>query len=332
MTNEKSQSKGKATGVARARQTAVPQEMQAAAIAKFGPPNVLELRTLAVPQPGPQDVLIEVHGAGVGIWDAFVSEGDWLPKGQLVPGIDGAGVVVARGTQAQHFALGDQVYGYSLGGFYAQYNVVTEDSVAHIPRGFDMLHAAAAPVPGLTALQGIEDHLQVKSEEVVLIVGGTGSVGSVAIQLAHAKDARVIATASSAEARKFAHNLGADYTIDARSPDALEQLRAIVPEGIDAALVLFGGANVESLLGFVKAGGRIAYPNGVEPPPKERPNVRITAYDGKPGKKEFAELERAIEEAKLEVPIAAVYDLAQAPEAHKRILQGNVLGRIVLRI
>jgi NADPH:quinone reductase-like Zn-dependent oxidoreductase len=322
--------------MARARQTAIPREMQAAALDHFGPPSVLKPHTLPVPEPGPHEVLIDVHGAGVGTWDADIRKGEWLPQGKpkfpLLPGLDGAGVVAARGSRAHRFAVGDQVYGYSMGGFYAQYKAVNEESTAHVPRRLELLHASAVPVPGLTALQGIEDHLHLKSGETLLIFGATGSVGSFAIQFAHAKEAHVIATASGADAQKFAHSLGADFTIDARKEDALSELRTMAPDGLDAALVLAGSANLESLLDLVRPGGRIAYPNGVDPKPQHRPNVRIVAYDGTPGPKEYANLERALEEARIEVRVAEVYPLAQAAEAHDRLRKGRVLGRIVLRV
>ncbi|HEV3119608.1 MAG TPA: zinc-binding dehydrogenase, partial [Gemmataceae bacterium] len=88
---------------------------------------------------------------------------------------------------------------------------------------------------------------------------------------------------------------------------------------------------LEECLGLVRSGGRVAYPNGVEPEPRRRPKIRLHAYDAVAGLREFARLERAIEEAKLHVPIAAVYPLAQAAKAHARLERGHVVGRIVLR-
>jgi NADPH:quinone reductase-like Zn-dependent oxidoreductase len=125
--------------------------------------------------------------------------------------------------------------------------------------------------------------------------------------------------------------LGADGVIDAHSNDAVEKLQALAPKGIDAALVLASSKTLEECLGLVRPGGRVAYPNGVEPEPRRRPKIRLHAYDAVAGLREFARLERAIEEAKLHVPIAVVYPLAQAAKAHARLERGHVVGRIVLR-
>lgn len=99
-----------------------------------------------------------------------------------------------------------------------------------------------------------------------------------------------------------------------------------------AALVLASGPTLEPLLDLVVRGGRIAYPNGVEPPPRSRNTARVVAYDGEVGAKELSQLGRAVKEAKLEVPLAGVYPLAQTAQAHKRIEKGHLLGRVVLRI
>ena len=120
--------------------------------------------------------------------------------------------------------------------------------------------------------------------------------------------------------------------IDIRSRNAPDRLRELAPGGIDAALVLAGGDALERCLGLVRAGGRVAYPDGVEPEPRRRRKVRLLTYNAVGGPREFARLERAVAEARLRVPIAAAYPLAQAAKAHARLERGHVLGRIVLRI
>jgi NADPH2:quinone reductase len=120
--------------------------------------------------------------------------------------------------------------------------------------------------------------------------------------------------------------------IDARRSDSLDRLRTLAPNGIDAALVLAGGKSAEECLRFVRAHGRVAHPNGVEPAPRHRRNIRVRAYDAEAGPKQFAQLERAILEAKLRVPIAAVCSLARAAAAHARLERGHVLGKIVLQV
>ncbi len=311
--------------------------MKASAIDRFGPPKVLTLHNLPVPNPGPHDLLIAVHAAAVGVWDAEVRNGTWWPGGRrtfpLVLGTDGAGTVAAKGTRVRRFHVGDRVWAVSAGrGFYAEYVAVNAQHAGRVPRRLDLLRAGAAAVTGLTALQGIDDALQVRQQETLLIFGASGAVGTLAVQFAKRRRARVLATARSGEASAFVHRLGADAVIDIRSRNAPERLRELAPGGIDAALALAGGDALEPCLSLVRAGGRVAYPNGVEPEPRRRRRVRLLAYNAVAGPREFARLERAVAEARLRVPIAAVYPLAQASKAHARIERGHVLGRIVLRI
>ena len=311
--------------------------MKAAAIDRFGPPKVLTLHNLPVPNPGPHDLLIAVHAAAVGVWDAEVRNGTWWPGGRrkfpLVLGTDGAGIVAAKGARVRRFRIGDRVWAVNAGrGFYAEYVAVNAQHAGRVPRRLDLLRAGAAAVTGLTALQGIDDALQVRRQEILLIFGASGAVGTLAVQFAKRRRARVLATARSGEASAFVHRLGADAVIDIRSGNAPERLRELAPGGIDAALALAGGDALEPCLSLVRAGGRVAYPNGVEPEPRRRRRVRLLAYNAVAGPREFARLERAIAEARLRVPIAAVYPLARASKAHARIERGHVLGRIVLRI
>lgn len=313
--------------------------MKAAAIDRFGPPSVLKLHTLSLPRPGPRQVLVELHAAGVGSWDQSIRDGSWKPDGRtrfpLVLGTDGAGIVVAKGARVRRFRVGDRAYGYepfnSKGGFYAEYIAIDEKSLAPVPRRLDLIQAGAGAVTGLTALQGIDRALRVRRRETVLIFGASGSVGTLAVQFAKRHGTRVLATASGTAAMALVRRLGADAVIDARRDDAADRLRDLAPEGIDAALALAGGDALERCLDFMRDGGRVAYPNGVEPEPGPRRRFRIQSYDAEAGPREFAQLGRAVEQARLRVPIAATYPLGKAAGAHRR-LQEKVLGRLVLRI
>lgn len=314
--------------------------MRAASVDRFGPPAALRLRTLPVPEPAPREVLIALHAAGVGVWDASIRDGTWQPAGRsrfpLIPGIDGAGLVVRTGARVRPFRLGDRVYALDFakptGGFYAEYVAVDADHVAPVPRRLDLPGAAAAVATGLTALQGIDDTLRLRRGETVLIFGASGGVGTLAVQFAKRRRARVLATATGRAAARLVERLGADAVIDARSRRGVERLRALAPEGLDAVLALAGGDALERCLDLVRPNGRVAYPNGIDPEPRRRPRVRLLAFDGVAGRREFARLARAVAEARLRVPIAAVYPLAQAAKAHARLERGRILGRIVLEI
>ena len=338
-TNLKQKNRGfgmKSRAATRAVQTS-PETMKGAAIDRFGPPSVLALHTLPVRQPAPQEVLIAVHVAGVGVWDESVRDGSWRPYGRpkfpLVPGTDGAGIVSALGTGVKRFAIGDRVYGVNYaGGFYAEFVIVDADNAAYAPRHLDLLSAGATAVPGLTALQGIDDHLRVRRGETILIFGATGSVGTLAVQFAKRRQARVLATASGRKAASLVRQLGADEVFDPRRKDVPESLEKLAHTGIDCVLALAGGGVPEKCLELVRPGGRIAYPNGVEPTPRRRSRVQLVAYDAESGRREFEKLDRAVSQARLRVPIAAVYPLARAAKAHERLEQGHLPGRIVLRV
>ena len=319
---------------------AIPAAMDAVALEAFGPPNVLTMHTLPTPLPGPGEVLIELHAAGVGSWDDAVRDGSWRPfsrpKFPLVPGTDGAGVVVARGPHVRRFDIGGRVwasdYKNPKGGFYAEYAAVKVENVGTMPRRLDYLEAAAGLTTGLTALQGIDDALRLHKGETVLIFGATGGVGTLAIQFAKRKHARVLATATGSDAATLAKKLGADGIFDARAAGAVERLKALAPGGIDAALVLAGSDVLEACLDLVKPKGRIAYPNGVWPEPKKRRVVQMLSYNAETGRRAFERLEQAAIGARLKVPIAAEFPLAEEAKAHERLQEGHVLGRIALRI
>lgn len=311
--------------------------MNAAAIDRFGPPQVLKLHKLPVPQPGPEEVLIAVHSAGVGVWDESVRDGSWRPYGRpkfpLVLGTDGAGVVVGKGARVRRFRVGDRVYAVDYaGGFYAEFVATAGDNTSRFPRRLDWPQAGAALVPGLTALQGIDDHLRIRRGETVLIFGASGAVGTLAVQFAKRLRARVLATATGRDAMALVRRLGADALFDPRTANAIEKLRSLAPDGIDAVLALAGGNVLEQCLDLVQAGGRVAYPNGVEPEPHGPRGVRTVSYDAEAGPRHFAHLDRAVTQARLRVPIAAKYPLAQAAKAHARLERGHILGRIVLQI
>lgn len=313
--------------------------MKAAAIDRFGPPEVLTLHTVPIPQAGPGQVLIALHSAGIGEWDADIRRGTYRTGKErfpLVLGVDGAGTVAAKGARVRRFDLEDRVWAYEFanrkGGFYAEFVAVNAEHVGRVPARLNLAEAGAAAVTGLTALQGIDTHLEVGDGETILIFGATGAVGTLAVQFARLRGARVIATATGSEAIELVTDLGAEQTIDGHADGAADQLRDVAPEGLDAVLALAGGASLEGCLDLVRTGGRVAYPNGVEPEPKRRRGVRVVAYDAVAGPREFSELETAVDDAQLRVGIAGMYPLDRAAEAHARLEQGHVLGRLALRI
>jgi NADPH:quinone reductase-like Zn-dependent oxidoreductase len=316
----------------------LPQTMRAAAIDAAGDASVLTLHTLPVPKPDANEVLIALNTAGVALWDVGIRhrpteiQHSHFP---LVLGTDGAGTIAAIGAGVHGFKIGDQVYSYSWdnpkGGFYAEYVAVPAERVGHIPSGLSMRDAGAIGTTALTALQGVDDALHLKPGQTVLIHGASGGVGSLAIQFAKLRGARVLATASGEDGAAFVKQLGADAVVDGRTGDIVAAARQFSPHGMDAVLALAGGESLERCIDTLGPGGRVAFPHGVQPP-KTRSGLSPIGYDAIAGVPEFERLNQAIQQSHLRVPIAAEYPLTDAAKGQQRLETGHILGKVVLRV
>src|SRR5580704_1802750 len=205
---------------------ALPAQMQSAAIDQAGGAEVLTAHTLAVPRPAAGEVLIAVHTAGVASWDVAIRrQPDNIKNSNfpLVLGTDGAGTIAALGAGVHGFKVGEEVYAYSWdnpqGGFYAEYVAVPAEYVGRVPRGLTLTQAGAIGTTALTAIQGVDDALHVRSGETLIIHGAAGGVGSLALQFARLRGARVLATASGEDGLSFVRGLGADAVVDGRHGD-----------------------------------------------------------------------------------------------------------------
>ena len=313
--------------------------MRAAVIDRFGPASILKVRQVPIPPLAANEVLIKVHTSGVASWDVDI-RGGWWPEGKpkfpVILGTDGSGVVAAIGSRVRRFNVGDKVYAYAWmnrkGGFYAEYIVLAADKVALIPKILDLREAGAILATGLTAIQGIDGQLKVKRRENVIVHGAAGGVGTLALQFAALRGARILATATGRDGIALVKRLGADAAADGKKENLAEAARRFAPDGIDAIFATAGGKPLEQCIDALKPGGRLAYPNGVEPEPKKRKGIKPLTYDAVPGTREFAQLNRAVEAAKIKVVIAAAFTLDNAAAAHKRIEAGHVLGKIVLKV
>ena len=316
-------------------QTPVPAEMKAAAIDRFGGPEVLHTEKLPVPRPKGGQVLIRLDCAGVGVWDPYVRSGE-LELGKRsfpqVIGNDGAGEVVALGARAKRFQVGDRVYAYGFeGGFYAEYVAIEESEVAPIPPGLSVDEAGALGADGITALLGLDDQLHLTRGQTLMVFGASGGIGHIAVQLAKRMGAMVLAVASGADGVALVRKLGADAAVDGKREDVPRAVRAFAPDGLDAALVLVHAEGLEPALAMVRKGGRIAYPNGVEPEPRGPKGVKRRAYDGKPSADAFERLNELIAAGPFHVELGRVYSLDEAARAH-RDLEQHHLGKLALRM
>jgi NADPH:quinone reductase-like Zn-dependent oxidoreductase len=313
----------------------IPKTMKASVIDKFGDPDVLHVASIPVPELAEHEVLIRVHTAGIGVWDPWLREGGMATdRFPLVLGSDGAGTVTACGAKVRRFKVGDRVYGYTFdnpkGGFYAEYAAVSEDNAAAIPSNISLEEAGGMPASGVTALLGL-DMLKIKRKTALMIAGASGGVGHVALQLAKQMGARLLAIASHEDGVKLVRHLGAHHAVNGKNPNVAGAVKVFAPEGLDAALVF---ANSEGLMEALKAlrkGGRIAYPNGVEPTPEGFPGVKIHAYDGLPSPDAFQRLNDLIVQGPFHVVISRSYRLEETARAQRDVLNHHI-GKLVLKI
>ncbi len=314
--------------------------MRAAALDRFGGVENLHVKQLPVPEPGPDEVLLRVESAGVGVWDPYEREGEFAkmfgatPTFPYVLGSDGAGTVAAVGAQVRRFKEGDHAYALALvnpkGGFYAEYAVVKADNVSPIPRKLSVEQAGVMPSDALTALRGLDEILQLKKGESLMVFGAGGGIGHLAVQLAKRIGARVFAVASGDDGVALARRLGADAVANGRTDDVEAAARAFAPNGLDAALITAGGETTDRALRAMKHGGRVAYPHGVEPEPKAASGVKVQSYDIEPSPQQIEKLNRLIESGPFEVHVARTFPLDQAADAHRE-LDKHYLGKLALR-
>ncbi len=205
----------------------IPTLMTAVTARAYGGPEELALEQIPVPSPLPGELLVEVRAASLNALDwHFLTGTPYLmrlmfglrrPK-RFIRGADFAGVVVATGAGVTRFSVGDPVFGEAQGGGCAGYLTVREKNVVAIPDGVSFEAAAATPVAGLTALQGLRTHGAVQSGDRVLINGAAGGVGTMAVQIAKALDAHVTAVCSTRNV-EMVRSLGADEVVDYTSAD-----------------------------------------------------------------------------------------------------------------
>jgi len=317
------------------------QTMKAVALDKFGGPEALKTQTLPIPQIAAQEVLIKVEAAGVGAWDPYEREGRFVeitgikPKFPYVLGTDGAGTIAAAGKDVKRFKEGDRVYAAELGnpkgGFYAQYTAVKADNTSLIPGHLTLEQAAVLPTDGLTALTGLEEILDLKSGESLMVIGASGGIGHLALQLAKRLGAKVFAIASGDDGVQLAKELGADRVVDGRGDQVLNAAREFAPNGIDAALVTAGGEITAQALSVIRKGGRIAYPHGVMPEPTAPKGVDIEAYDGETSPALIERLNTLIDSGPFDVHVDRTFRLEEVSKAHEALSKHH-LGKIALRI
>jgi len=313
--------------------------MKAVVIDRFGGPEVLVWRELETPSTGVGRVRVRVHAAGVNPVDAQNrADGSWaeltLPA---ILGSDFSGVVDQVGDGVTDWAPGDAVFGLapfrrSSTGTYAEYYVAETQVLMRKPDGLSHVEAAAIPLAAATAVDVIERRLAVQAGELVLVHGAGGGVGSFAVQIAAALGASVIASASERH-HELLYRLGADLCLDYRSGDIAATGREHAGRNLDAVADFVGGDAVAGSLVALAEGGRAATAVTLEGDLEPAIDRNITLHGVLVDASDRALLERVRQGAasgQLRPVVSGVYPLAEAEEAHRRLEDGHMQGKLVL--
>jgi NADPH:quinone reductase len=298
--------------------------VRAITVSSFGSPSVLVEAEWPTPVSGSGQLLVEVTGAGVGPWDAKMRRGDFGPHDfPYIPGAEVSGIVSAVDGDLG-VTVGDAVIAgtSNMVGGYAEYVVVDNDAFAPAPHRVDLEAAGGIPVGACTAIEGIDDHLHLQPGETVLVAGAAGGVGSFVVQVAHARDARVIATASPTN-HGFVHQLGADEVVDYHG-DWVSAVR-----GVDAAFDCVGGDTWDGCLRALREGGRavtIAASDRLPPPDQ----VSASAFRVSMTGARLREAVSLIDDGSATVVVSDRLPLDEARRAHELIESGHTRGKIVL--
>jgi putative PIG3 family NAD(P)H quinone oxidoreductase len=323
--------------------------MRCIEIAAFGPPEGLRLVERPTPSPGPGEVLIEVHAAGVNRPDVIQRYGKYAPPpgASDIPGLEVAGIVRRTGKGGRRWRDGDRVCALVAGGGYADWCVAPEGQCLPVPRGCSMVEAAAIPETFFTVWTNVFERGRLQADEWLLLHGGTSGIGTTAIQLAIARGARVAATAGSDDKCAACVKLGATSAWNYKTEDWVSRTREVTGgRGANVVLDMVGGDYTARNLDALASEGRLVQIAFLKTPQVSldlsqvmRRRLWITGSTLRPRSvEEKSDLARELEthvwpllEAGRVRPIIdTVVPLAQAADAHRRMEAGLHIGKIVL--
>jgi NADPH:quinone reductase-like Zn-dependent oxidoreductase len=319
--------------------------MKAIVYKEYGPPDVLQLKEVEKPAPKEDEVLVKVHAASINYSDWHILRGDLLlrlmgngllkPKHKIL-GDDIAGRVEAVGVNVKQFQPGDEVFGISNFGAFAEYVSVHENALALKPASMTFEEAAAVPVAGITALQGLRDHGQIQPGQKVLINGASGGVGTFAVQIAKSFGAEVTGVCSTRKLDML-RSIGADVVIDYTKEDSTQNgprydlifavggyrsifdyKLALSPEGI---YVCAGGSSAQYFQGLLL--GPLISMVG---------RKKLGSMYANPNQKDYVFLIELLEAGKVVPVIDRRYPLSEVPEALRYYGEGHTRGKVVISI
>jgi putative PIG3 family NAD(P)H quinone oxidoreductase len=329
----------------------LPAKMTAVAISEPGGPMVLKPERREVPQPGPGEIVVRVHAAGVNRPDVLQRRGVYPPPpgASDLPGLEVAGEVAALGDSESRWRVGDQVCALTPGGGYAEYVRVPAGHVLPVPAGFTYTEAAALPETFFTVWHNVFERGGLKEGESFLVHGGSSGIGTAAIQLASAFGARVIATAGSKEKCDACLKLGAERAVNYREEDFVAVAKdATAGRGVNVILDMVGGAYVSRNYDAASMDGRIVQiatlGGAMANADISKLMVKRLVHTGSALRPRTVEFKNALAAA-LEVqvwPLLAtrrvapvmdmIFPLREAWRAHERMEEGDHIGKIVLDV
>lgn len=311
--------------------------MRAIVIHDYGDPDELRETELPMPRPGPSEVLVEIHAASINPVDWKIRSGGMraiLPYSfPLVLGLDIAGVVKERGASAGRFEIGDEILAkidLARGGGYAEFTAIDETRLVLKPLGLSFPEAAALPLAGITAWAALTDHARLSPGETVLIHGGAGGVGSLAIQFAKTLGANVVTTVSEANVA-FVRSLGADQVIDYRK----ENFASVLGRTVDVVFDVVGGDVLAQSYDVLVPGGRLVT-IAAEPDGSVAAKYGVTAsfFVTPEGGAHLAQIVKLVEEGRVRPKVSShrAFTAENVQEAHRQSEAGHGRGKTVIRV
>lgn len=311
--------------------------MRAVRVHEWGGPDRLRYEEgVPIPAPGPGDVLIRVRAAGVNPVDWKAREGRveglWPHTLPLVLGWDASGTVEAVGEGVTAFAPGDEVFAHidvARDGSYAEYTVCGQEGVAQKPGTLTHVEAASLPIVAETAWQSLFEIGGLSAGQTVLVHAAAGGVGSMAVQFARWKGARVIGTAS-ARNHEFVRSLGADEVIDYTATRFEE---AVPAQGVDLVLDTIGGDTQARTWRLLRPGGHlIAVASGADEEAAARHGVKGSWMLARPDGRDLSAVADLIVSGAVRTTVSEVFPLAEARRAHELLQTGHARGKVVLEV
>ena len=309
-----------------------------------GGPDVLRYEDVALPEPGPKELLIRVAAAGVNFIDTYKRSGVYPMEYPFIPGAEAAGTVVSAGRDVAAFREGARVATAEGGGMYSQYAILEADKALPIPDGVSEETAAALPLQGMTAHYLCNSTFPVEEGQTILTHAGAGGVGLLLIQLLKAKGARVITTASSEEKRELARSAGADHALG--YDNFAEEVRHLTDgRGVDAVFDGVGKATFDGSLASLRKRGMLVLFGGasgqVPPFDIQRLNSAGSLFLTRPTLADYLltpeerqwrahELFEMVREGTLKVRIGATYPLSEATRAQEDLEGRKTTGKVLL--